>query len=185
MHLDGNVHTYVLVCYVSARLSMEACSLRVVAKLVHRIRVPSTQCDCFVMNLICSIPNCGYLAEKNGICPRHNREARKASAPKEKPKRQRISKTADPEREKIYLAIRALFLAACRECEACAYSAGGYPHLAVDIHHKKGRTGDLLFDVRFFMPVCREHHKFIHDNPDYAYERGWSLSRHAAEPHVI
>jgi hypothetical protein len=32
-----------------------------------------------------------------------------------------------------------------------------------DIHHKKGRTGDLLTDVRYFMAVCRPCHTAIHD----------------------
>lgn len=129
------------------------------------------------MNLICSVDGCGHLAERTGLCATHGREARKTATPKKAKKATKISKTADPERNKIYLAIRALFLAACHECEACAFVAGGYPHMAVEVHHKKGREGDLLFDVRFFMPVCREHHNFIHDNPEYAKQRGWIHSR--------
>lgn len=133
------------------------------------------------MNLICSIPNCGYLAEKNGICSRHNREARKASAPKEKPKRQRIAKQSDEgkERQLTYLAIRTLYLAQFPNCAVC--EDDGKEVKATDIHHRKGRLSDLLYDPRFFIGVCRNCHQWIEENPVDAIEAGWSLSRHAIE----
>lgn len=135
------------------------------------------------MNLLCNIEGCSYLAEKNGICGRHNREARKSAAPKEKPKRQRISKTADPEREKIYLAIRDLYLSVNTECKLCVLDSlwTGRVEKATDVHHKKGRIGELLFDVRHFLPVCRNHHTWIEQNPKSSKAWGFSESRHAIE----
>jgi hypothetical protein len=64
----------------------------------------------------------------------------------------------------------------------CAYH--GKPCLPTDIHHAKGRIGfaddqeiPLLIDVRYFVPLCREAHKFIEENPKYAKENGYSESR--------
>jgi hypothetical protein len=48
---------------------------------------------------------------------------------------------------------------------------------ATEIHHKKGRTGGLLTDVRYFLPVCREAHIYIENNPKWAKEMGYSLNR--------
>lgn len=133
------------------------------------------------MKLICQIEGCGHLSENRdiGLCATHARQQRKASAPKEKPKRQRISKTADPVRDKIYLAIRTLYLAQFPNCAVC--EDDGKQETATDIHHKKGRTGDLLLDPRFFIGVCRNCHRWIEENHVDAIEAGWSLSRHAIE----
>lgn len=48
---------------------------------------------------------------------------------------------------------------------------------ATEIHHKKGRVGDLLTDPEFFLAVCHEHHRYIEDHPDWAKKYGYSLSR--------
>lgn len=137
------------------------------------------------MNLICSIPNCGYLAEKNGICPRHNREARKSSAPKEKPKRQRIAKQSDNQKDRlaIYYSIRELYL---KENCYCAAHFKVFPdvrskEVATDVHHMAGREGDALYDVRRWLPVCRSCHSVITVESEWAYNEGLSLSRHAIE----
>jgi hypothetical protein len=37
--------------------------------------------------------------------------------------------------------------------------------------------GKLLYDERYFMAVCKEHHRIIEDNPDAAKQNGYSLSR--------
>ena len=48
---------------------------------------------------------------------------------------------------------------------------------ATEIHHKKGRVGDLLLDTRFFLAVSREGHRKIEENPAWAKENGFSLDR--------
>jgi len=48
---------------------------------------------------------------------------------------------------------------------------------ATEIHHKMGRTGDLLTDTRYFLGVCRPHHNYIESNPAEAKEHGYSLTR--------
>lgn len=46
-----------------------------------------------------------------------------------------------------------------------------------DVHHKKSRDGLLLFDVRFFLAVCRRCHTWIGDHPKESVELGLSLKR--------
>ena len=35
----------------------------------------------------------------------------------------------------------------------------------VDVHHVRGRLGDLLTDTRYWLPLCRRHHDWVGDNP--------------------
>lgn len=49
--------------------------------------------------------------------------------------------------------------------------------LAIEIHHKKGRTAELLTDARYFLAVCRCCHDYIENNVSEAKEKGLSLSR--------
>lgn len=48
---------------------------------------------------------------------------------------------------------------------------------ATEIHHKKGRTGELLTNEDFWLAVSREGHIKIENNPQWAYEQGYSLKR--------
>lgn len=46
-----------------------------------------------------------------------------------------------------------------------------------DIHHAKGRVGLLLFDVRYFKPVCRSCHTWLENNPNEAIKLGLTERR--------
>lgn len=46
-----------------------------------------------------------------------------------------------------------------------------------DIHHKKGRIGSLLLDTRYWIALSREGHQKVENNPKWAKENGYSLSR--------
>ncbi len=48
---------------------------------------------------------------------------------------------------------------------------------ATEIHHKKGRIESLLLDTRYWLAVSRNGHREIEENPDWAKEQGYSLSR--------
>ena len=50
--------------------------------------------------------------------------------------------------------------------------------MATDIHHKRGRIGNLLIDSNYFLSVCRGCHKKIEENPKWAKENGYSLNRY-------
>lgn len=88
-----------------------------------------------------------------------------------------IKKISDKRKEeqKIYSANRKIFLQNNSICQAgirfiCTYKS-------VDIHHKKGRLGNLFLDEQFWLPLCRECHLYIENNPLIARELGFSISR--------
>jgi len=53
-------------------------------------------------------------------------------------------------------------------CEICGDSN-------IDLHHKNGRRGERLTDATYFMSVCSRDHRYIHDNPEESYEKGWLI----------
>lgn len=61
----------------------------------------------------------------------------------------------------------------------------GCNYNATEIHHMKGREGDLLLDTRFWLAVCRPHHRYITDNPKEAIENGYSISRTKKEGETL
>lgn len=88
--------------------------------------------------------------------------------------RNRSVKRAKQERE--YSAIRVQFLYDYPVCQV-----PGCYMTSHQVHHKKGRIGDLLTDVRYFLAVCWGCHKQIEENPKWAKENGYSLSRLSKE----
>lgn len=52
-----------------------------------------------------------------------------------------------------------------KTCSMC-----GVP--ATEVHHSNGRTGQRLLRVWDWVAVCREHHRWIHDNPEVAKSLG-------------
>lgn len=46
-----------------------------------------------------------------------------------------------------------------------------------DIHHKKGRVGELFLDTKYWVALSREGHRFVEENPEWAKENGYSLNR--------
>ena len=44
---------------------------------------------------------------------------------------------------------------------------------ATEVHHSRGRSGRLLCDVRFWLPVSFSGHRWIHDHPAEARRHGW------------
>lgn len=48
---------------------------------------------------------------------------------------------------------------------------------ANQIHHKRGRIGDLLTNKEFFMAVSPQGHNYIHHFTKESYEKGWMLNR--------
>lgn len=50
---------------------------------------------------------------------------------------------------------------------------------ATEVHHMKGRTGGLLLDKRYWLPVSRDGHQKIENNPQWALEQGFRILRTA------
>ena len=77
-------------------------------------------------------------------------------------------------RTAIYLEIARMFKTLHPFCRSGLFDHD-VPNLTnstTEIHHRLGRSGLLLFDVRNFIPVCARCHRWIHDNPEAAEERG-------------
>ena len=70
---------------------------------------------------------------------------------------------------KEYLALREVFLKG-KKCPVTGKKA-------TQVHHKKGRIGTLLMDVKYWLAVSAEGHKKIEENPEWAKEMGHSLNR--------
>jgi hypothetical protein len=49
--------------------------------------------------------------------------------------------------------------------------------IASDVHHKKGKVGELYFDKKYFRSACRNGHNAAHDYPEQAYKTGDSVLR--------
>lgn len=81
-------------------------------------------------------------------------------------------------RLRLYRAIRARFILEHPLCEACIPISNrmgyGLQHARFtdDIHHTRGRTGELLFATQFWKAVCRKCHVFIGHYPNVARELG-------------
>jgi hypothetical protein len=74
--------------------------------------------------------------------------------------------------EKLYAQKKKKYLTEHIKCEV-----KGCNRVSVDLHHKKGREGKMLYNEKFFMGVCREHHSQITNNPYWALENGYSIKR--------
>ena len=96
---------------------------------------------------------------------RHNRVIELSQSEKIKP---RSVKRAKQERD--YSCVREKFLLKNPDCERCQ-------NVATEVHHKKGREGNLLCDTTYFMATCRECHIWIENNPLQAKREDWSLNR--------
>jgi hypothetical protein len=88
-----------------------------------------------------------------------------------KPKKGQIPRISAKRMEanKEYKTLREVFL----NGKICPVTGGK----ATQVHHKKGRTGSLFLDVRFWLGVSAEGHRKIEENPEWAKEMGYSLNR--------
>lgn len=67
---------------------------------------------------------------------------------------------------KAYELLRKNYLNSHPRCEKCGDKA-------TEIHHKAGRNGDRLCDVKDFMATCRDCHSWIHTHPKESRMLGW------------
>lgn len=58
-----------------------------------------------------------------------------------------------------------------------AYGPGIARKRTEDVHHTRGRAGELLLDERFWLAVSRMGHDWIQKNPDKARAKGWLCER--------
>jgi hypothetical protein len=120
------------------------------------------------------------ISEECASCAGARRKAeRRRLAEKKPPKKTSAKKQNEIDQ---YAVLRQAFLLR----KWCAVH--GKPCLPTDVHHSRGRVGyadeiardkgiPALIDIRYFIPVCREAHRQIENDPIWAKENGYSESR--------
>jgi hypothetical protein len=113
--------------------------------------------------------NCGCWPKGN-VCHICNT---KAVEVKDKPRYKKIRRRR-PEREKEerkYSVKAKVFLMLNPRC-------GVFPELRSNqVHHKKGRSGKMLLEEKYFMAVSQAGHDWIRDNAAEALEKGYVIKR--------
>lgn len=119
----------------------------------------------------CPNPKLGTLS----ICATHRneevREQRRLSKPWYPKKVNKVSKRRASQLEQ-YKPKRDRFLAEHDRCEVAFCR-----EKSVDVHHMRGREGELLLDARFWLAVCRKHHEKITKDSKWAIDNYYSISR--------
>lgn len=105
---------------------------------------------------------------KNDGTPMVYKKTKKVKFPK-------IVSTKRKVEQKQYSIERYIFLTENEICQAgIKYVCTG---ASTDVHHMKGREGDLYLDKDNWLAVCRSCHQYIELHPKEAKERGFSKSR--------
>lgn len=130
------------------------------------------------MPKICKIEGCNnpVFSRKTMLCKFHT--PNKPIASKSKPKPISASRMDDM---KKYSKAKKEYLAEHDTCQfpGCKkrHMPASNPNQTLEIHHKKGRDGEMLYNKEFFMAVCRFHHGYIEMHREESYEKGWLLKR--------
>lgn len=74
---------------------------------------------------------------------------------------------------KAYTTLRKIFLEG-KQCQVEKCN-----NQATTVHHKAGRRGKMLCDIRYWLACCMDCHTMIENHPEFAYEKGYSLLRNA------
>lgn len=122
----------------------------------------------------CNIEDCFKPVENKdtGLCASHGRELRKNLTAKEPKEFKPIAKVSP--KKKAVMALYAAKKKVWIKGKMCAV----FPEKkAVDIHHKRGRIGELLLDENHWLPVSRKGHIKIEQNPLWAKQMGFSEYR--------
>lgn len=109
----------------------------------------------------------------------HTQKTAKPTTTKSEKKRYYHIPSRSTKKEKqdaLYSIIRAAYLKAHPNCEAAIPGiCSGQP--ADQIHHKKGKVGDLYLDDKYFLATEFCCHRWIEDHPEEAIQLGFSEKR--------
>ncbi len=133
----------------------------------------------------CQAKDCNYPVFSHGFCRLHQRFNPKFKFPefKKSPIKKtfnKISPVSDKRLEEMkeYRIVRDAFMITHPICQA---KVEGCTYYSCDNHHRKGKEGKLLCDVKWFMAVCRHCHNWIDANPNKAREKGFIVNRSVTE----
>lgn len=123
----------------------------------------------------CTVEGCAYPRFAKKLCKKHHNiqfPPKPLQRTPIKPSKSKIKPVSDTQKQRTnkYLQKRKEWLKQYPKCQV-----EGCTRLATQIHHKSGRIGNNLY--KNFLSVCTEHHHMIEENPAWAKEQGYSLSR--------
>lgn len=55
----------------------------------------------------------------------------------------------------------------------------------IDLHHKAGRNGPLLYCKRYFASLCRHHHEHVENNLSWSRANGWIVDVPTSEVRAL
>jgi len=131
--------------------------------------------------------DCGYLnTSMTAVCICGKPTGFQARVKEVKPKQKsKIKPVSDKRKEEnsLYSLVRAFWLLLHPICQF-----KGCEREATDLHHVRGRVGflddwarehgiTLLIDIRKFIGLCRDHHSYIEEHPEFAKKEGYSENR--------
>jgi hypothetical protein len=121
----------------------------------------------------CSEPDCDYPHFAKGFCKFHQWKRPKKDAWLHKRKRKEINRISGKRKKEmaIYRRKRDVFMKKHEVCEVCKNAK------PTDLHHRKGRSGKMIYKERYFLAVCRPCHTKIENNPIWAKKNGYSVDR--------
>jgi hypothetical protein len=80
----------------------------------------------------------------------------------------------EAQRMQVYSGIVKLFLLVHRLCRRCGgHELSGLEDTKLTVHHTHGREGMLLFDVRYWIPLCLKCHQFVGRNVEQSRAAGY------------
>lgn len=74
--------------------------------------------------------------------------------------------------DRVYEKKRKAFLTIHIRCQV-----KGCNHVSTEVHHMRGKVGELFLNEKYFLAVCRKHHTEIETKPGWAIKNGYSLKR--------
>lgn len=83
-----------------------------------------------------------------------------------------ISNISEKRKEQLkkYRELRNSYMKQNKICEV-----DGCERLSEDLHHKNGRVGEMVYNVVYFMAICRKHHIEVHNNPKWARDNNYLI----------
>jgi len=107
-------------------------------------------------------------------CTQFSPQPKPIKAEKKKPAPIKKLSAKREKENKEYLTLNKVYLENNPWCKV-----KGCKNASTSVHHKKGRIGKLLCDIRFWLATCMGCHSEIEKRPQWAYENGYSLLRNA------
>jgi len=117
------------------------------------------------MSKLCNADGCYNPRWGKGFCKYHQhlRTDKKQKTPNPIAKKR-------AEEYKIYRPRRDKYMSEHPICEV-----KGCCNPSNDLHHKNGRTGVMLYNIKHFMAICRKDHTKIDEDPIWARENGYII----------